>query len=300
MIKVNNEVVEIKRFPDGTLNIKGNSDITNCYDEVIISWHYENDAEFIAVSFLTKYYQASGCNVYLYLPYVPNGRMDRVESPDDIFTMKYFGELINSLNFKKVFIMDSHSSVSYAVIKKCSFIDSSDIVESVISKIKKIDKTPIMFYPDEGSVKRYSKKIDLPFAFGMKNRDWKTGKILGLDIFGLEPEEIKGKSILIRDDICSKGGTFYHSAQKLKELGADKIYLFVTHCENSILDGEFGEYKQNLIETGLIDHIFTTDSIYNVDNNNYSDRITVIKTVMGFNPNMDFEPCNYYEDINRK
>ena len=300
MIKVNNEIVEIKRFPDGTLNIKGDSNIASCCDEVIISWHYENDAEFMAVSFLTKYYQANGCKVYLYLPYVPNGRMDRVESLDDIFTMKYFGELINSLNFEKVYVMDTHSSVSYAVIKKCSVIGSSDIVEGVISKITKIDKAPIMFYPDEGSIKRYSKIIKLPFAFGMKNRDWKTGKILGLDIFGLEPEEIKGKSILIRDDICSKGGTFYHSAKKLKELGADKIYLFVTHCENSIWDGEFGEYKQNLIETGLIDHIFTTDSIYNADSGDYSDRITVIETVLDFNPNMDFKLCNYYENINSK
>ena len=331
MIKVNNEIVEIKRFPDGTLNIKGDCSIQN-YDKILISWHYENDAEFMAVAFLTRYYQAKGSEIILYLPYVPNARMDRVGSPNDIFTMKYFGELINSLNFKRVFVLDTHSSVSYAVIKNCSYVSSSDIVEDVAKYILTNDchitlddipdeikelikmglyteaealvrcihdkKNLIMFYPDEGAVKRYSKELRIPYAFGMKKRNWGTGEILGLDIFGLEPEEIKGKSILIRDDICSKGGTFYHSAKKLKELGADKIYLFVTHCENSIWDGEFGKYKQNLIETGLIDHIFTTDSIYNADNGNYSDRITVIKTIVDFDNYGN--AYHFFEDINRK
>ena len=61
--------------------------------------------------------------------------------------------------------------------------------------------------------------------------------------------------VLIVDDICSKGGTFYHSAKKLKELGADNIYLYITHCENSILEGE-------LINSGLIKEIYTTDTIF--------------------------------------
>ena len=64
-----------------------------------------------------------------------------------------------------------------------------------------------------------------------------------------------GLLFLIVDDICSKGGTFYHSAKKLKELGAKNIYLYITHCENSILEGE-------LINSDLITKIYTTDSIY--------------------------------------
>ena len=61
--------------------------------------------------------------------------------------------------------------------------------------------------------------------------------------------------VLIVDDICSRGGTFFYSAQKLKEAGATDIYLYVTHCENTILEGE-------LIKSGLVTRIFTTDSIY--------------------------------------
>ena len=64
---------------------------------------------------------------------------------------------------------------------------------------------------------------------------------------------------LIIDDICSYGGTFYYSAKKLKELGADKIYLYVTHCENNILNGE-------LLKDNLIEKVFTTESIFTESN----------------------------------
>lgn len=266
MIKVNSKCVEIKRFPDGALNIKGDDSIWD--DNVTIAWHYENDSEFMAVAFLTKYYQAHGNEVFLYLPYVPNARMDRVGNMTDIFSMKYFGELINSLNLKRVCVMDVHSSVASAVIKNCCILSSGDIVENVLDIITQLDnEAPIMFYPDEGSVKRYGKELDVSYAFGMKNRDWATGEILGLDILGLSEEQIKGKNILIRDDICSRGGTFYHSAKKLKELGANKIYLFVTHCENTILEGE-------LLTSGLIERVFTTDSIFTKEH----EKISVYKS----------------------
>ena len=58
------------------------------------------------------------------------------------------------------------------------------------------------------------------------------------------------------DDICAYGGTMYHSAKKLKEMGAGDVYMYVTHCENSILEGD-------LINSGLVKKIFTTDSIFN-------------------------------------
>lgn len=66
---------------------------------------------------------------------------------------------------------------------------------------------------------------------------------------------IQNSNVLIIDDICSKGGTFYHSAKKLKELGAKNIYLYISHCENTILQGD-------LLTSGLIERVFTTDSIF--------------------------------------
>ena len=92
------------------------------------------------------------------------------------------------------------------------------------------------------------------YAFGIKKRDWRTGVIQGLDVSG-QTDKIKDSAVLIIDDICSKGGTFYHSAKKLKELGAKNIYLYVSHCENSVLYGD-------MIKSGLIEKVYTTNSIF--------------------------------------
>ena len=114
-----------------------------------------------------------------------------------------------------------------------------------------------MFYPDEGAMKRYSGLVAKPYAFGIKDRDWSSGQIIGLKAEGCV-ESIKDNTVLIVDDICSRGGTFYHSALKLKELGAKNILLYVTHCENTILEGE-------VLTCGLIDKVFTTNSLFTAE-----------------------------------
>ncbi len=251
MIKLNGQIIEQNHFPDGTLLMKCNP---NKYAVSTITWQYESDAELFALYSLKRHLDCvvPGWNSYLYIPYIPNARQDRVKTNEDIFTLKYFAEIINSLNFKKVFVIDPHSSVSEALINNIEVVSPKDFIEQTLNKINADDI--LMFYPDEGAMKRYSGLVSKPYAFGIKKRNWETGKIEGLDVSG-SVDKIAGKDILIVDDICSRGGTFYHSAKKLKELGANKIYLYVTHCENTILEGE-------LLTSGLIEKVYTTNSIF--------------------------------------
>ena len=252
MIKLNGLEVALGSFPDGTMLIKQEAPEA---DEITVSWFYENDRELVALIFLVNHLKAHGKeNISLYMPYIPNARQDRVKSGEDVFTLKYFANIINSLGFKSVTVLDPHSSVSEALIDNIVIQKPQAIIEDVIRKIEAAEgETPSMFYPDEGAGKRYSGMIPLPYAFGIKKRDWKTGRILGLDVSG-DVDSIEGKNILIVDDICSRGGTFYFSAKRLKELGARNIYLYISHCENSILDGE-------VLTSGLIEKVFTTNSI---------------------------------------
>ena len=136
-------------------------------------------------------------------------------------------------------VLDPHSYVSEALLERVDVQTPKKYVEHVLEKISEIGKENIlMFYPDEGAMKRYSSMFDCPYAFGIKKRDWATGQIQGLEVSG-QKELVEGSTILIVDDICSKGGTFYHSAKALRELGAKDVYLYVSHCENSIFEGEF-------------------------------------------------------------
>jgi ribose-phosphate pyrophosphokinase len=184
------------------------------------------------------------------MPYIPHARMDRIKADEDVFTLKYFAEVINSLHFSIVWVRDAHSNVSLALID--NVCDAG--VKAYIRKAIELSGANAMFYPDEGAMKRYSDQSELPYAFGMKKRDWQTGKILGLDV--INTENIVDKDVLIVDDICSRGGTFYHSAKALKAAGAKSVSLYITHCEETITLGEMAA------SDGLVDHVYTTRSIF--------------------------------------
>ena len=256
MIKIYGEEITSKRFPDNTALLKYSIDETkyNFFGYLPITWLYESDEEQILLYYLVKHFNRFGLkNIKLFLPYIPNARMDRVKNHEEVFTLKYFAEFINSLNFCEVYVLDPHSNVSEALIEKIKFFNVERIIkQKVLYNEKGESKYDYLFFPDEGSMKRYANLFKLPYVYGQKVRDWKTGEIKSLDIIGTFE---KDKTFIIIDDICSKGGTFFHSAMKLKELGAGDISLYVSHCENTILEGD-------LINSGFIEKVYTTNSIF--------------------------------------
>ena len=253
MIKCNEKIVNLNHFPDGTLLIK---ELAPENEKVVLTWLYENNEEMVALYFLANHLKSKGIKeIELNMPYIPNARQDRVKAKEDVFTLKYFAKMINSLGFSKVTVLDPHSYVSEALIDNICVKTPKENVEKVLDVITEGGKEDVLlFYPDEGAMKRYSAMCDKPYVFGMKKRDWTTGQIQGLDVQG-QTELIKGSKVLIVDDICSRGGTFYHSAKALKNLGAGEIYLYVSHCENSILEGD-------LLTSNLVEKVFTTNSIF--------------------------------------
>lgn len=256
MILINGQKLTINKFPDETLRL--NPNVEFIFNHIAtICWHFESNEEMIAVMFLANHVRRIGAyKVNLVMPYIPNARQDRVKSKNDVFTLKYFAEFINNLNFDKVVVLDPHSSVSEALINNIEVESPKPYIEKVIKEIKnEINDEPLVaFYPDEGAMKRYSGMLDMPYAFGIKKRNWETGKIEGLDVAGAK-DLIKDSNIIIVDDISSRGGTFYFSAKKLKELGAKNVYLYISHCEKTIFDGE-------IFKSGLIKKVFTTNSIF--------------------------------------
>ena len=278
MIQLNEHIIGNDRFPDGTLLMKLPFSPKPSNE---IRWHYENDAELFKLICLVKTMREmyKGVRIDLFMPYLPNARQDRVKNPEDVFTLKYFCEIINSLEFDTVFVTDVHSNVGLALLDRVREIKPWGQIHNALTKITFMEtgdvmheareecyKNLLLFYPDEGAMKRYSGEMGMPYIFGVKDRDWKTGQIKKLNLAG-DVSMIEGKNILIIDDICSKGGTFYYAAKELKEAGAANIYLYVTHCENTIYEGEL------LKEDSLIKHIFTTNSLLTAPN----EKMTIVE-----------------------
>ncbi len=278
MIKINDKIVQVEKFPDGTPRIKIDVDNLDTWymdngEKIRIKWFYESNDEIFYLMLIKRHLESNLTNVnyHLYLPYVPNGRMDRTKNSNEVFTLKYFCDFINWLNFSSVSILDAHSDVSTALLNNCFNANPKQYIKEILC-YGYVPKDTILYFPDNGAAKRYSELFpDVPYCYGEKNRDWKTGKILGLDV-RTNGIELKGKDILMIDDICSYGGSFSFSAKALKELGVNKIYAYATHTENSVLDHEKGTLIKSL-EDGTVERLFTTNSLFTGKH----DKITVLE-----------------------
>ena len=210
--------------------------------------------------------------------------MDRQEEKR-LFTLKTFANLINSMNFTYVKVMEPHSEVSVALIDRvkvenksadlalkamrnilglqgsCWLQDSlyGDIHMNKADMFKQAREAGIYFvYPDAGAEKRYRKQIKYDKVLTCsKDRDFNTGRINSIEINGADKVD-DCKIAIIVDDLSSRGTTFKMTAEVLrKRLNVEVVILCVTHCENTIYDGE--------VLTGTdITKVFTTNSILRV------------------------------------
>lgn len=256
----------ITDFPDGTHLIKFDMHDEQHTAPNAITWLYESMSEFADIAMIASNISENrGKSPMLTMPYIPNARMDRTEN-GEVFTLKYFCQMLNAMNFSEVNVFDPHSDVSVALLNHVCVMRPQ--LKQVIYKAIYQFKPDMLYFPDVGALKRYADFVpkDTTVLYGNKLRDWNTGTILGLDVVG----DVKpGARILMIDDICSYGGTMYYSAKKLKELGAGDTAMYVSHCENSILDQERGKIFS---EPGLISKVYTTNSIFT----GHDDRIEII------------------------
>lgn len=252
MISLNSKgnvlVFDEKSYTDSSkrLNLRsrdGNLVTTlNKLDEVYIIWHYEDDSELFKLVCLVSSIRNInwGMKVYLYLPYVPYARMDRVESEEDVFTLKYFANIINSLRFDKVIVLDPHSRVSLALFDRC--IEDLPELELLVSKaitfIQRNSDQPItIMFPDRGAYERYTSTLKnvfkqygiSSFIYGEKRRNWETSKIESFEI--KSSGEVNLQNVLLIDDIYSSGSTMKKCIDVIKPLVSCDIYIYCTHTE---------------------------------------------------------------------
>lgn len=276
MIKFNETILKEEHFPDNTLRLL-DFPVAEVKTNNFIKWYYENDAELFTLICVVKHVNENfpEAKITLDVPFFPHSRMDRVKRSEEVFTLKYFADVINWLGFKAVYVFDPHSNVSPAVINHVHVISPEDVIREAMDRAR----PDYIYFPDEGAYKRYGSMAcfkDKAVLIGHKERDWVTGVIKGLRItnqdgIGYEYNYFRGKRVMMIDDIISYGGTLAYSADELQRLGFDQITAYASHVENSVLDEEKGTLL-NRLKDGVVYKIYTTNSIYS-GVSNYIDTI---------------------------
>lgn len=182
--------------------------------------------------------------------FLPNARYDRHMFKGDSAALKAFANLVNAMGFDAVCALDPHSNVAENLFKCFQGMKQKDVVAHFASD-PRID---FLVAPDAGAAKKTeetAKEVDKPYITMSKVRNLKTGEITGMRI--LDDVDLTDKTVMILDDICDGGRTFVEAAKHLREAGAKRVELYVTH-------GIFSKGVENLLDNG-IDHIYTTNSL---------------------------------------
>lgn len=168
-------------------------------------------------------------DVKLTLGYFPQARADRVFQKGQPLPSKVFADILNSFGFSKVFIYDPHSDVTSALINNVEVVTQTELLRNKVTEISQNLPNFKLCAPDLGATKKIFDSVMMlgheDYIQAVKIRDVKTGNIVKCD---LTVDKVEG-NILILDDICDGAASFKFLAQKLKEKGADKVGLFVTH-----------------------------------------------------------------------
>ena len=242
--------ITTKKFSDGEIWVKYKENIRGGDVYLVQSTHCpaENLMELLIMIDAAK--RSSASTVTAVIPYFGYARQDRKDQPRVAITAKLVANLISVAGADRVITMDLHA----AQLQGFFDIPSDHLYASPVFLDIWRNKTDnlAVVAPDIGGIKlarSYAKKLDAHLVVIDKRRP-KQNQSEVMNIIG----DVKGKDILLVDDLIDTGGTFVSAINALKLKGAEKIYGAVTH---PVLSGNALEK----LDKSELTKLYVTDSI---------------------------------------
>lgn len=195
--------------------------------------------------------RASAGYITCVIPYFGYARQDRKDKPRVPISAKLIAELLQAAGANRIMTLDFHADQIQGFFDiPVDHLKS----EAIFTKyLEKEDLTDTIFAsPDVGGVKRariYSKYFEKELVICDKYRK-KANEVAGMTVIG----EVKGKDIILVDDIVDTAGTLCKAADALMEKGARSVKALCTH---PVLSGKAYEN----IENSALSELIVTDTI---------------------------------------
>jgi ribose-phosphate pyrophosphokinase len=211
--------------------------------------------EFTEILFwLDAFKRASADTVTVIMPYFSYAKGDKKDEPRVSIRGRVCAECLELAGADRVVTMDLHSPQIQGFFKKpVDHLFALPILSEYVKTLE-LDNL-VVVSPDSGFAKqarKYARYLNLPVALGDKERQSHDENANIMEIVG----DVAGKNALIVDDFSISGGTLINLAHALKEKGAKKIYVCLSH----ILLNEKGVEK---LENSPIELLISTDSVKN-------------------------------------
>ena len=269
------DLIQVKYFNDGTPNITIDFQSMLVLKDISITWIFDAgrwEKDLFALQCIMDEMKASGGGknflpVYLYMPYIPNARMDRrTLDSGRVFTLKTFARLVNDMGFDGIYVLDPHSDVSLALIERCKVDESIPGILHRVERILPEGAVPLWVFPDAGAMHRYRDDMHSDdMIFGEKVRDPMNDHITGYALYG--GEKVEGRHVIVVDDIIAHGYTMLFLLQEIWKHNPASVKVFATHIEDSFKDGKLfdalnkGELKAEIYTTPSIKRSWSADTV---------------------------------------
>lgn len=202
------------------------------------------------------------------IPYFGYARQNIQHQPGESVSANVVVRFLETVGFSEVWTIDLHDEATEGIFsipfKNISALPllASKIKEEFNNNLSNV----VVVSPDQGGVERSRKFADnfydkkgIATAIVEKKRD--LGKIhesKTVELFG----DVKGKVVVIVDDIVTSSGTLINAANLCLEKGAKKVYAAIVHHDFTI------DASQK-IQDSKIEKFFTTNTIYLHENQRF-------------------------------
>ncbi len=217
----------VSRFSEGEIRVKVEGNVRG-KDVFIIqpTCRPVNDNFMELLILIDAVKRASARRVTAVIPYYGYARQDRKDQPRVPITAKLVANLITSAGANRVLTMDLHASQIqgffdipvdhlYAINTICEYFSEKQMKDLVVAS------------PDAGGIRMaraYAKKLSAGLAIVDKRRD-SPEKTEVMHILG----DVKGKHVILVDDIIATGSSVMEAIEELKKRGANDVYAAVSH-----------------------------------------------------------------------
>ena len=195
--------------------------------------------------------RASASRITAVVPFYGYARQDRKDQPRVPITAKLVANLLVAAGINRILTMDLHAQQIQGFFDiPVDHLYAAPVMYEYL-KSKKLDDL-VVVSPDVGGLKMahaYSQVLEAGLAIVAKRRKNAT-EVESVAVIG----EIRGKNVLMVDDLTETAGTLTNAAVLLRKKGAKRVIACVSHA----LLNEMGIDR---LRKSKIDELITTDTV---------------------------------------
>ena len=253
--------IEIGKFPDGDSHVRI-LPLLECKDNDVIVYHRlypKQNTSLVTLLFILDSLKDVGAkSVTVVAPYLPYSRQDKKKLNGEVASAFVICNLLARAGCSKLITFDCHFLNKEGPAKFGELNVENLSMGKDLAAMAKTDafcgEGCEVISPDMGAnylVVEHGGK-----SYNKVRKEYNDDKINYRDIDQMEGDfDMKGKNVLVLDDMISTGSTMIKALEKLKEAGAKKICCAATH----------GLFLHNCVDKirKFTDCLYSTDTIIN-------------------------------------